>query len=250
MPLTLPAAVAGRPGWNYRGAFDPAAIYAVGDLVLYHGSTYVATSPTGAPINLLPAGSFAFETDTGGWGANEGAPTITRDSSVFHSGVASLKVVASGGASTSIFRAPGFPTVAGTAFVFGVWVLLSAARSVSIDISPSPDVYPGPSIAVPAGAWTQVTRMFTATAAEHYIWPSLRGASSGDVAWYDDMSLTGTAAFDPAGWDLIADAGLPAYTTAGRPAAADLGTGRGYYDTTTSKPMWSTGSAYKDASGA
>jgi hypothetical protein len=43
---------------------------------------------------------------------------------------------------------------------------------------------------------------------------------------------------------------MPTYTTAGRPSASTAGVGAAYYDTTVSKPVWSTGAAWHDASGA
>ena len=41
----------------------------------------------------------------------------------------------------------------------------------------------------------------------------------------------------------------PTYTTTGRPSASTAGAGACYYDTTVSKPVWSDGSAWKDAVG-
>lgn len=40
-----------------------------------------------------------------------------------------------------------------------------------------------------------------------------------------------------------------AFTTAGRPTAASAGVGGVYYDTTLTKPLWSTGAVWKDAAG-
>jgi hypothetical protein len=42
---------------------------------------------------------------------------------------------------------------------------------------------------------------------------------------------------------------FPSYTTAGRPSATASGAGAYYYDTTLSKPVWSTGTVWKDAAG-
>lgn len=42
---------------------------------------------------------------------------------------------------------------------------------------------------------------------------------------------------------------LKSYATAGRPSAATLGAGASVYDTTLGKPVWSDGSAWKDAAG-
>jgi len=42
---------------------------------------------------------------------------------------------------------------------------------------------------------------------------------------------------------------FPPYTTAGRPAATTVGAGAGYFDTTLNKPIWSTGTLWKDATG-
>ncbi|NUQ31340.1 MAG: hypothetical protein HOP99_00700 [Dermatophilaceae bacterium] len=41
----------------------------------------------------------------------------------------------------------------------------------------------------------------------------------------------------------------PRFTTAGRPAASTAGAGACYYDTTLSKPVWSDGTAWRDAAG-
>lgn len=42
---------------------------------------------------------------------------------------------------------------------------------------------------------------------------------------------------------------LGTFTTVGRPAAAVGNTGQHYYDTTVSKPVWSDGTAWRDAAG-
>ena len=48
---------------------------------------------------------------------------------------------------------------------------------------------------------------------------------------------------------IVKAAPFPAYTTAGRPSAAAVGAGAFYYDTTLTKPLWSTGAVWKDAAG-
>jgi hypothetical protein len=103
------------------------------------------------------------------------------------------------------------------------------------------------------GAGVQVSG--TGTKADPYVVAAELGSLADVISFQDtttiDFTVVGAGTVgDPYIVSAVVKASpFPAYTTAGRPSAAAAGVGAFYYDTTLSKPLWSTGSVWKDAAG-
>lgn len=239
------------PSVAYRGAWNDTTAYVAGDIVSRRGSTYLANGASlgAAPVELWDPSSVdmhTFEAGVGPWTALNGG-SLARDTAQFHSGVASLRVnpVASG----SLAYAVGHPftTTAGTVCTATVWARCSAARVMWLWCSEE-----GPHITVPANVWTRLALTWTHAGDAPYLQPFITGVVAGDSVWLDDWSIYApdAAVMDSTRFDPLSQAGANAsYPTASRPAPATVAAGTSVYDTTLNKPIWSTGSVWKDAAG-
>lgn len=166
------------PGVTYRGAWSSAVTdYAIGDIVTYDGGTYLVATPTGQPPNIFAVGSpdtRTFENSTGGWTPWQGAGTWTHDTTVSHSGVASLKVVSGQSPSAPILSVyhptQFFSATAGKQYVFECWVrpasrTINTSLTVSINGDGSGGSYndggTSTPVTCPVGVWTSVSYTWT-----------------------------------------------------------------------------------------
>lgn len=129
--------------------------------------------------NMIANGT--FESNITGWTAL--SSTIARDTTVFHSGVASLKITASA-ASGGAYPAA-ITTVVGTTYRTTLWVRGTGTFNIGMS-SGSAFVAYSPNYVL-STTWQQVIFDWTATIASVLVYPEL--AAAGQVANIDDVSF-------------------------------------------------------------
>lgn len=138
-----------------------------------------------APITNLVSNP-SFETDTSGWGTY--LCNISRDTTEFHSGVASLKVVTTGGGGPS-YSTP-IPDVPGNTHTQSMWVKAPSGQAMNLQMlqydSASTNVKSTTVAFTATGVWQRVsvtdTIVSSAVRAQPYIW-----TSTGITFWIDDV---------------------------------------------------------------
>lgn len=131
------------------------------DIVLEEGTTNGSYFDGTSPIQNLVTNS-SFETDTSGWLANTGTPTLTSDSTVSWVGGKSLKAVSTvTSADIAVFMAA--TLAANTTYTMSWYVYSPNARTAYLDVSGNPAINFANlgSKAIPANTWTRVSATFT-----------------------------------------------------------------------------------------
>lgn len=153
--------------------------------------TLVLRTATPVPLNLNPDWEFDATSWTGAGG------TYTRDTAQHHSGVASGKVVATGGAAVTLTSNKG-AVVAGNTYKTDGWLRCSIATTVNLNVtwytSGGTTISTSTaSLAVPANTWMRIQTTFVApaTATQASIVPTIPGTpAAGVTLWADDVYLS------------------------------------------------------------
>jgi hypothetical protein len=153
--------------------------------------TLILRTANPVPLNLNPD----FEFDTSSWTGAGG--TFTRDTTVHHSGVASGKIVATGGAAVTMTSNKG-AVVAGNTYKTDGYLRAATAITLNLNVNwyTSGSVYistSSASVNVTANTWTHISNSFVApaTAALAAIVPTIAGTpAAGVTMWADDIYLS------------------------------------------------------------
>jgi len=157
----------------------------------------VLSKTSGEVLNPNPN----FEVDLTGWVGVGG--TLTRDTTVFHAGIASAKMVPDGVSASAEVRSllTDVAVTEGVPYLAQGWLRCAVARTVHLNVNwyDASSTYlstsSGP-ILVAANTWTFVSNTFVApaTAAFASIVPTVTGTpAASDILWSDDIELsTGT----------------------------------------------------------
>ena len=98
-----------------------------------------------------------FEVNTTNWSAGNGGG-VSRDTSLFHSGIASLRLTV--GLNPPFYATTNVSTASGAVYTASAWVYSTVARNVQIVASPGGS---GTVTAIAANTWTRVSATFTAS---------------------------------------------------------------------------------------
>jgi hypothetical protein len=152
------------------------------------GTVIVRTS-TSPPLNL----NTDFEVDTSHWTSAGG--TFTRDTTQFHSGVASGKIVATGGIANVSITNDKVAVTAGNIYRTNGWLRCSASQAVNLNVNwyTSTSTYistSSGSFSATANTWVNAQNQFVApaNAAQASIVPTMSNTpAAGVTLWADDI---------------------------------------------------------------
>lgn len=153
--------------------------------------TLVLRTANPVPLNLNPD----FESDALNWTAAGG--TLTRDTAQHHTGVASGKVVATGGVAVTLTSNKG-AVVAGNTYKTDAFLRCSIATTVNLNVTwytaaNAVVSTSTASVSVTANTWTRLQSTFVApaTATQASIVPTISGTpAAGVTLWTDDIYLS------------------------------------------------------------
>lgn len=180
-------------------------------------------TPTPTPVvtgdNVLANPS--FEVDSNPWYAPWifdvkyicllNCPSITKDTSTFHSGTTSVKIAPASANTTSPwnvqFRQEGKTLDAGKEYTLTFWAKSNATRTIEVKLQSS--VLPYPSYVTQTASlgtsWQQYTYTYTPATTLTNVFAGFNLASTADTVWIDDVSLSGPSTLKTANLTPVAD---------------------------------------------
>jgi hypothetical protein len=170
----------------------------------YYGT--VCSGQTNTVQWMSGAGSVAvteggFETGVSGWTPSGGTTSVVQSGAQAHTGQYSAQITVAGSpTSVNLTNNTLWPATVGLAYTGSAWIYCAAGISnvrVAISWYTSGAVFissaNGPTVAIPAATWTQLTVSGTApaTTANAKIVPTLLSSpANGTVVWLDDLDIT------------------------------------------------------------
>jgi hypothetical protein len=140
------------------------------------------TTPSAASLDF-----FGFDTSTDGWLVS-GSGTVIRDTSAFHTGVASLKLT--NGSSGQTAATHTFTATAGVRYLLRVWVKGAAGKFVNAKLSDGVTALTSVPVKLSSTEWREIVVTMIPASTNLVLWVEGVDLAAADVMWIDDVSVS------------------------------------------------------------